>query len=79
MSAFSISLQGMQQADEELQVDAANLSNINTESAGGGNSDTVDLSSDAVSMMQAQVSFEASLASLNTAEQTQQALLDVLA
>ncbi len=79
MSASSISLQGMQQAEEELQVAAATLANVNTESASSGNADTVDLSTDAVAMMQAQASFEASLASLNTADQTQQALLDVLA
>jgi len=79
MSASSISLQGMQQAEAELQVTATNLSNVNTESANGGNTDTVDLSADMVAMTQAQDSFEASLASLSTSDQMQQALLDVLA
>lgn len=78
MSASSISLQGMLQADEELQVAATSRSNINTESANGGSADTVEFNAEAVAMMQAQVSFENSLANLNAADQTQQALLDVL-
>ena len=79
MSASSISLQGMQQAEEQLQVSAATLANVGTGSANGSNADTTDLSTATVAMVQAQASFEASLASLNTSEQTQQALLDVLA
>ncbi len=77
MAASAIALQGLQQAESQLNTAASAIANAGASSANGGTLDVVDLSAEVVAMMSAQTSFSANLATLETADQMQQNLLDV--
>ena len=79
MDPSTIALQGLQQSDVQLNTAAASLATAGTSSPDGANLDVVDLSAEMVALMSAQNAFQANLAALNTADQMQQALLDVQA
>ena len=78
MDPSTIALQGLQQVDAEL--DAAANAIANAGSAPSSTSPNVaDLGEDMVSLTSAQTSYEANLATLQTADQMEQALIDVTA
>ncbi|HYM75187.1 MAG TPA: flagellar basal body rod C-terminal domain-containing protein [Candidatus Dormibacteraeota bacterium] len=79
MDVSSIALQGLQTADAQLEAAAVALANAGANSANGAGVDVVDLSAQMVALMSAQNAFEVNLATLKTADQMQQALLDVKA
>jgi flagellar basal body rod protein FlgC len=79
MDSSSIALQGLQQADTQLNAAAAAIASAGATSANGSTPDVVDLSSEIVALVSAQDSFSANLATLETADQIQQNLLDVTA
>jgi flagellar hook protein FlgE len=79
MDPSAIALQGLQQADAQLNTAAAGLASAGTSSPDGANLDVVDLSAEMVALMSAQNMFQVNLATLNTADQMQTALLDIKA
>ena len=79
MDPSAIALQGLQQADAQLNTAAAQLASAGTSSPVGANLDVVTLSAEMVALMSAQNAFQVNLATLNTADQMQTALLDVKA
>ena len=79
MDPSAIALQGLQQADVQLNTAAAGLASAGTSAPDGANLDVVDLSAEMVALMSAQNAFQVNLATLNTADQMQTALLDVKA
>ena len=76
MDISSIAIQGVQQA--EVQLDAA-ASNIVPGEANGADPNVASMSADMVSLMTAQNQFSLNLAALATADEVQQSLLDVMA
>ena len=79
MDASAIAVQGLQQAEVQLNAAASAIVNAGATSTNSGNPDVVDLSAEIVALMSAQNSFAANLATLETADQMQQNLLDVTA
>jgi flagellar basal body rod protein FlgC len=79
MDASSIALQGLEQANTQLDTAAAAIANATANSAPNAPVDVVDLSSEMVALMSAQNSLEANLATLKTADQMQNSLIDVTA
>ena len=73
MDISAIALQGLQQADAQLNQAAMQVLGY------GANLDTVDLSAAMVSLMSAKIDFQVNLKVMQTAEQVQQNLLDVTA
>jgi flagellar hook protein FlgE len=78
MDASSVALQGLQQADTQLDAAASAIANAGN-SASAAPVDVVDLSAEMVALMSAQNSFEVNLATLKTADQMQKSLIDVRA
>jgi flagellar basal body rod protein FlgC len=79
MDPSSIAIQGLQQADTQLDAAAAAIASAGGTSANGSNPDVVNLSAEMVALTSAQTSFSANLAALETADQMQKTLLDVTA
>jgi|HubBroStandDraft_1064217.scaffolds.fasta_scaffold47676_2 flagellar basal body rod protein FlgC len=79
MAASAIALQGLQQAEVQLNTAASAIANAGASSGNGATLDIVSLSEEMVAMMSAQTSFSANLATLETTDQMQQNLLDVTA
>ena len=77
MDASSIALQGLQQADAELNTAAAKIASAGAASPDAANPDPVDLSKEMVALTKAQASFEADLATLKTADEIKQRLVDL--
>lgn len=80
MDLSSIALQGVEQANAELDAAASAIAQAGAAgSQGSGNSDAVDLSAEMVAMMTAQAQLSAGLATVKTADEIEQSLLDVTA
>ena len=80
MDLTSISLQGIEQANSQLDVAASAVVQAGAAgSQGGGNGDLVDLSAEMVAMMTAQAQLSAGLDVIKTADELQQSVLDVTA
>jgi len=79
MDISAIALQGLQQADAQLNQAALQVASYGSGSSNAANLDTVDLSAAMVSLMSAKLDFQANLKVMQTAEQVQQNLLDVTA
>jgi flagellar hook protein FlgE len=80
MDASAIALQGLQQAEYQLNNAAAGIASAAGESGGtsnGGNVDVVDLSSEMVALMSAQTLYEANLSTLKTPDQVEQNLVNL--
>jgi flagellar hook protein FlgE len=75
MDLCSIALQGLAQADAQLETAAARIAGAN--SPDGATLDVVDLSAGIVALMSAQSAFEVNLATLKTADQIQKSLIDI--
>jgi len=76
---MSIALAGLEQADTQLDAAASQIAQSGAATDSGGNPDVVDLSAEMVALTTAQNQFNATLETLNVADQVQQNLLDVMA
>jgi len=79
MNVTGIALQGLQQAETQLDAAAAGIASAGAKSANGSNVDVVDFSSEIVALMSAQILYEANLATLKTADQVEQNLVNLTA
>ena len=79
MDPSSIALQGLQQAEVQLNAAAARLANAGGTPSSGANLDVVDLSAEMVALMSAQTMLSVNVATLKTADQMQKSLIDVTA
>lgn len=77
MDPSAIALQGLQQADAQLETAASRIAHAGVTSRDGVPVDIVDLSAELVARMTAQKLFEANLATLKTDNQMQKALIDI--
>jgi flagellar hook protein FlgE len=77
MDVSSIALQELEQASAQLEATASAIANAGSSSASGV--DTVDLSAEMAALISAQSLFSANVATLKTADQTQQNVLDLSA
>ncbi len=79
MGSFSsIALQGLQQAEVQLNDATELLASAGTDSSSGANLDVVDLSSQVVAVTAAQTLAELSMESLKTADQIQQNAINLV-
>jgi flagellar hook protein FlgE len=72
------SLQGMQRAESQLNQVAQNIAQGPSSSSAGPEGDIVDLSAQAVAMIQAKNSFEANTAAFKVGDQMTQTLLKAI-
>jgi flagellar hook protein FlgE len=79
MNASSIALQGLQQAESQLNSVASQINSVGSLASGGGNVDAVDLSEEMIAMMSAQNLYQENLATLKTADQIEQSLINLMA
>ena len=79
MDISSIALQGLEQAQLQLQSAASQLSSATTASSAGSPADTVDLSVAAVSMISAKEQSSTSVDAMKIADEVQKTLLSLLA
>ena len=77
MDPSAIALQGLQQADAQLETAVATIASAGATSPDGTPLDVVDLSAELVALMTAHNLFEANLATIKTADQMQKALIDI--
>lgn len=78
MGATAIALQGLEQADAQLNsADEAIATDGTVPGSSGPN--VVDLGADMISLTSAQTLFEANIATLKTADQMEQSLIDITA
>ena len=75
MDPSAIALEGLHQADAQLEQAAARIASFGASS--DGNVDVVDLSAEFVALMTARMMFDANLATLKTAGEMQKSLIDV--
>ena len=78
MDISAIALQGLQQADVQLEAAMTNLVSAGADSA-GSSLDIVDVATQIVALNSAQDSFAVNLEALKTADQVQQNVLNILA
>jgi flagellar hook protein FlgE len=76
MDASATALQGLQQADAQLNTAAAKIVDAGAASPTAAE-DAVNLSEEMVAMIAAQAQFAANLATLKTADQTEQSLVNL--
>jgi flagellar basal body rod protein FlgG len=74
MDPSSIALQGLQQAEVQLEAAAAAIAGAGAPSANGSNPDVVDLSAEMIALLSAQTSFAANIAALESVDQMQKTL-----
>jgi len=79
MDPSSIALQGLQQAEVQLNAAAAKLANAGGSSPNGANLDVVEISAEMVALMSAQTLFSGNIATLKTADQMQKNLINITA
>jgi hypothetical protein len=77
MDSSAIALQGLQQAEVQLEAAANGIVRAGTGSPDGATSDVVDLSAEMVALTSAQVLYESNLATLKTADQVEQRLVNL--
>ena len=77
MDTLAIALQGLEQANVQLNTAAARIAGAGAESFNGANLDVVDLSAEVVALMSAHNQFAANLATLKTADRMQKSLIDI--
>lgn len=78
MDIAAIALQGLEQAQVQLDAAASNIANAGAASA-GPNLDTVDLSTQIVALNSAQILAEVNVDIMKTANQVQQSVLNLFA
>ena len=77
MDPSAIALQGLQQAEFQLNAAAAGVDAAGTQPSNGSDADVVDISPGMVALMSAQILYDANLATLKTADQVEQTLVDL--
>ena len=77
MDPSAIALEGLHQADLQLEQAAARIARAGA--ASDGNVDVVDLSIELVALMTAKMLFDANLKTIETADQMQESLINVSA
>lgn len=77
MDISAIAIQGIDQAQGQLESVATTLASAAT--TGGGNLDVVDLSAEVVALMSAKIDFSANLAVVKTASQIDQQVTNLIA
>lgn len=79
MDSSNIALQGLQQAEFQLNNAAAEIASAGVQFSNVSNADVVDLSSETVALMSSQTLYDANLATLKTADQVEQNLVNLTA
>ena len=79
MDLSAIALQGLQQADAQLNAAASKIASLGASSANGAGLDSVDLSAEVVALMSARNQTAANLATLHTASEIQKNVIDLMA
>ena len=79
MDISAIALQGLNQADAQLQQAASAIATAATDSSGGGNVDTVDIASEIVALSAAKNLFATNLGVLKVADEIQKNTIDIQA
>ena len=79
MSFLSTALSGLDEARNHVNKVARNLANMPLSDMGGDTGDSVDLSSEAVSLLQAQAGYEVTLLAMESIGETDRRTLDLLA
>ncbi len=79
MDISANALQGLQQAEVQLQRVAAKLASFGASSPDRANVDTVDLSAEMVALMSAKNQASVDLKTLNTATEIQKSIIDIMA
>lgn len=79
MDLSAIALQGVEQAQVQLENAAVTLAGAGAASPDGASLDTVDLSAEIVALMSAKNQFSANLSTLKTADHIQKNALDLMA
>ncbi len=79
MDISGIVLQGLSQAQAQLEHAAVRIAGAGASSVDGMALDTVDLSAEIVALMSAQSSFEANVQTARVSEQVHKSAIDILA
>jgi flagellar hook protein FlgE len=79
MDLSAIALQGLAQAEVQLEAAATGLATAGASSPSGANLDVVDLSAQIVALTSAQTAFAIDLATLKTANEIQKNLINLTA
>jgi hypothetical protein len=77
MDVQSVALEGLQQADIQLDAAAANVASAGANSPDVAPVDVMDLSAEMVALMSARNLFDANLGTLKTADEMQKSLIDL--
>jgi hypothetical protein len=77
MDPSSIALQGLQQADIQLEAAASRIASAGSASSDGANLDIVDLSAEMLALMAAQNLIDVNLARLKIVDQMQKSVVDL--
>ena len=79
MNISAIALQGLKQANDQLNSAANEIASPGAISPTGTNSDTVDLSAAVAALLSAKNNFEANLGTMKVADEVQQSTIDLIA
>lgn len=79
MNLSAIALQGLEQANVQLEKAAIRIATAATPSSDGSNVDTVDLSAEMVAMLSAKNQFLAEIATLKVADEVQKNVVNLIA
>lgn len=79
MDLSAIALQGLQQADVQLEKAAARIASAATLSPDGSNVDAVDLSAEIIALLSAKNQFSVQLATLKVADELQKNSINIIA
>jgi flagellar hook protein FlgE len=79
MDISAIAIQGLNQADSQLQQAATAIASAGTQSAAGSNLDTVDLATEMVELLSARTLFAANLKTLSVASEIEKSAIDLKA
>ena len=77
MDPSSIALQGLQQADVQLEAAAARIASVGANSTDGANIDVVDLSAEMIAIISARNMFDVNLVTLKAVDQMQKSVIDL--
>jgi DNA-binding ferritin-like protein len=81
MDILSVGLQGMNQAQEQLEQSAEKIARSGGEavSSNGQYNDTVDISEAMISMLSAKTAFESNAKSIEVAQEVSKTVIDIIA
>ena len=79
MDLSAIALQGLGQAEAQLETAAARIASAGALSPDGANADTVDISTEIVALLSAKNQFSLNLTTLKLADEVQKNTIDLLA